>query len=111
MRESFAFSEDLSRRLLGRELAQVLMLHANALNADWLDELVALLRGRGYAFVPLETAMRDPAYALPDRYTGERGLSWLQRWAITQGKEPGREPRAPEWVRSAAYPAAAAGRG
>jgi peptidoglycan/xylan/chitin deacetylase (PgdA/CDA1 family) len=104
MRESFAFSEELSRRVLGREPAQVLMLHANALNADYLDELVAMLKGRGYGFVPTEVALRDPAYRSRDTYTGRRGLSWLQRWAITQGEEPGREPREVEWVRKVAYP-------
>ncbi len=104
MRESFAFSEELSRRVLGREPAQVLMLHANALNADYLDELVAMLKGRGYGFVPTEQALRDPAYRSRDTYTGRRGLSWLQRWAITQGKEPGQEPREVEWVRKVAYP-------
>jgi len=104
MRESFAFSEALSRRLLDREPAQVLMLHANALNADYLDELVAMVKERGYGFVPVEQALRDPAYRSRDTYTGRQGLSWLQRWAITQGEEPGREPREVEWVRKVAYP-------
>lgn len=104
MRDSFAFSEELSRRVLDREPAQVLMLHANALNADYLDELVAMLRERGYGFVPTEVALRDPAYRSPDTYAGRQGLSWLQRWAITRGEEPGREPREVEWVRKVAYP-------
>lgn len=104
MRDSFAFSEALSRRLLDREPAQVLMLHANALNADYLDELVAMLKQRGYRFVPTEQALRDPAYRSQDTYTGRRGLSWLQRWAITQGEEPDQEPREVEWVRKVAYP-------
>lgn len=104
MRESFEFSEALSRRLLDREPAQVLMLHANALNGDYLDELVAMLRQRGYGFVSIDRAMLDPAYRLPDRYAGRRGLSWLQRWAITQGKEPGREPREAAWVLEVANP-------
>ena len=104
MGDSFAFSEALSRRVLDREPAQVLMLHANALNADYLDELVAMLQARGYGFVPTEQALRDPAYRSRDTYTGRRGLSWLQRWAITRGEEPGREPREAEWVRKAAYP-------
>ncbi len=104
MRDSFAFSEALSRRVLQREPAQVLMLHANALNADYLDELVAMLKARGYGFVPTEQALRDPAYRSRDTYTGRQGLSWLQRWAITRGEEPGREPREAEWVRKVAYP-------
>lgn len=104
MRDSFAFSEALSLRVLEREPAQVLMLHANALNADYVDELAAMLKGRGYGFVPTEVALRDPAYRSRDTYTGRQGLSWLQRWAITRGEEPGREPREAEWVRKVAYP-------
>lgn len=98
MDEVFAFYEALSRELLGREPAQVLLLHANALNAAYLDELIAMMRARGYRFVPLETALEDPAYDLPDRYTGLSGPSWLQRWAITQDREPGDQPSAPDWV-------------
>lgn len=103
MRASFAFSEALSRRVLGREPAQVLMLHTNALNADYLDALVAMLRARGYGFVPVERALEDPAYRSRDTYTGREGVSWLQRWAVTQGKDPGQEPREAEWVRRRAY--------
>lgn len=68
-RESFAYFEQLSRSLLGREPAQVLI-----------------------------------AYELPNAYIGERGPSWLQRWALTRGVDPGTEPRAPQWVERVAYP-------
>ncbi len=37
METVFAFVEDVSRRLLGRGVRQVLLLHANALNADHFD--------------------------------------------------------------------------
>ena len=104
MRENFAYFESLSRQLFEREPAQVILLHANALNADHLLELVAMLRQRGYSFVPLETALRDPAYASLDTYVGSPGPLWLQRWAITRGLDPGHEPRAPDWVQRIAYP-------
>lgn len=102
MDETFAFYEQLSRNLLGREPAQVLLLHANAVNADYLDELVIMMKARGYRFVSLGEALGDPAYDLPDRYAGRSGLSWLQRWAITQGRDPGEHPTVPQWVRSIA---------
>src|SRR5688572_23083369 len=104
MRESFEYFEQLSRSLLRREPAQVLMLHANALNADHLHELIAMLQQRGYAFIPLELALRDSAYTLSDTYIGSDGPSWLQRWAVTQGSDPGKEPRAPQWIERVAYP-------
>lgn len=104
LRDSFAYFEDLSKTLLGREPAQILMLHANPLNADYMDEVAAMIRERGYSFIPIDQALDDPAYDLPDRYIGPRGHSWLQRWAITQGMDPGSEPRAPEWLEQVAYP-------
>ena len=104
MDEMFAFYEGLSRDLLGREPAQVLLIHANVLNADYLDELAAMMQARGYRFISLEEALQDPAYRLPDEYTGESGLSWLQRWWITQGNERRKEPYPPKWVVDVAYP-------
>lgn len=104
MRESFEFYEQLSRRLFQREPAQVLMLHANALNADYLGELVLMLRERGYGFVSVAKALEDPAYRSQDSYIGRRGLSWLARWAITRGDDPGEEPRTAKWVQEIAYP-------
>ncbi|MDP2360094.1 MAG: hypothetical protein Q8O14_05005 [bacterium] len=94
--------EELSRRLLGHEPAQVLLLHANWLNAEHLDGLVAMLHGRGCRFVPLEEALADTAYQLPDAFIGKRGISWLERWAITRGIDPGPMPAALPWVRQAA---------
>lgn len=104
MDEVFAFYEALSRRLLGREPAQVLLLHANRLNAEYMEELVVMMRERGYSFVSLEEALEDPAYEPPDGYTGQSGPSWLQRWGITQTVEPGEQPPVSEWVQRVAYP-------
>jgi peptidoglycan/xylan/chitin deacetylase (PgdA/CDA1 family) len=97
-----AHFEGLSLRLLGREPAQVLLLHANWLNAERLDGVLGVLAARGYRLVTLEEAMADPAYALPDFYIGKRGMSWLERWAVSRGEDPGDMPQAPAWVRRAA---------
>ncbi|HUP90562.1 MAG TPA: polysaccharide deacetylase family protein, partial [Longimicrobiales bacterium] len=40
----FAFYEDQSRKILKREPAQTLLLHASLLNADYMDELVAMMK-------------------------------------------------------------------
>ena len=104
MEEMFAFYEQLSHDVLGREPAQILLLHANLLNADYLDELAGMMRKRGYEFTSLDIALRDPAYASPEQYAGKRGLSWLQRWWVTQGNEPRKEPSVSQWVMEVAYP-------
>ena len=97
-----AYVEALSDVLFGRPIAHVLLIHANALNADRLGALLAMFERRGYGFVPLDEALADPAYGSEDAYTGRAGVSWLQRWAITRGAEFPPEPPADAWVEAAA---------
>jgi peptidoglycan/xylan/chitin deacetylase (PgdA/CDA1 family) len=87
MERMFEFYEGYSREVVGREIPQVLMLTGGVLNSHCFGELAAMLRRRGYSFVTLDEATRDEAYRLPDTYTGERGDSWLARWAVTKGME------------------------
>ncbi len=98
MEEVFAFFEQWSVEVLGREIPQVLLLHVNELNTDHLDRLLVMMRRRGYDFVSLDEALRDDAYRSEDGYVGPRGLSWLHRWALARGMEPREEPREPEWL-------------
>ena len=95
-----AYYEQQSVAIVGREMAQTLLLHANALNAATIEQLVERLRKRGYTFVSLEEAMKDPAYELKDEYIGQAGMTWLHRWALTAGKKGifAGEPVVPEWV-------------
>ena len=80
----FDYYEALSRRLLGYEVRQTLVLHANSVNADRFAQLADMMERRGYAFVTLERALEDSAYAAPDPYVGAVGISWLQRWALNR---------------------------
>lgn len=105
MENKFEYYEKQSRALFGYEIKQVLLLHANALNADYFGEVAAMLAKRGYIFIPLGAALRDHAYRSRETYTGPGGLSWLDRWALAQGKKGDffqGEPRAPEFVLRAA---------
>lgn len=98
MESVFAFAEGVSRRLFGREIHQVLLLHANALNADYFDRLAQATESRGYAFITLEQALRDEAYRLPDSYVGRWGISWLHHWEISAGRKRSPSPDPPEWI-------------
>lgn len=94
----FAYSEQLSVRVVGYEPKQILLLHASQLEADHIGELLDVLRRRGYRFITLENALTDSAYSLPDTFVGEEGTGWLDHWAITQGKIPQGAPVFPQWV-------------
>ena len=95
------YYERFSIALLGYALPQTWLMHANEINAATYPALVAGVRARGYRTVTLAEAMRDPAYARDDAYTGAWGPSWLHRWAIGE-KKPREfftgEPATPRWV-------------
>jgi peptidoglycan/xylan/chitin deacetylase (PgdA/CDA1 family) len=97
----FAFVEDLSRRVVGREIPQVLLVHANALNADHFPRIARALKARRYRFATLEEALKDEAYARPDTYVGAWGLSWLHHWEVTDGGKRTPSPDPPKWVTEA----------
>ncbi|SFS07653.1 Polysaccharide deacetylase [Stenotrophomonas maltophilia] len=96
------YYERQSQTLLGYALPQVWLMHANELNAATFAELVAATRRRGYRFITLEEAMRDPAYARgAEGYNGRYGPSWLHRWAMAENKPKdfyAGEPVVPAWV-------------
>lgn len=99
MQATIAFYERRSGEVLGYEPPQVLLLHANALNADYFGALAAWMRARGYAFVTLDEALRDPAYRQGNPYVGPRGISWIHRWADARGMAPPPPPPPHRWVR------------
>jgi len=94
----FEYAERQSKDLVGYEIRQVLLLHANQLEADHINELLAAIRKRGYRFITLEAALNDDAYSLPDTYIGVEGTTWLDHWEITRGKPLQGHPVFPEWV-------------
>jgi peptidoglycan/xylan/chitin deacetylase (PgdA/CDA1 family) len=101
MLEMFEFYEGQSILLFERNIAQVLLLHANELNSAWFGTLADSLGEKGYAFISLAEALQDPAYQSPDTYTGPGGITWLHRWAITRKVDPAMfigEPETPEYI-------------
>jgi peptidoglycan/xylan/chitin deacetylase (PgdA/CDA1 family) len=80
--EATAHYQDVAREKVGRDVPHVLLLHANLMVAENIGALLDRLQAeRGFRFVSLAAAQRDPVYTLPDEYTGGDGLSWLYRMA------------------------------
>jgi len=97
---AFGFVEELAAETFGRPIPQVFLIHANDINADYLEATLDRLEARGYRFVTLAEAVEDPAYATPDGYSGTAGVSWLHRWREGLGLEDRlpEEPDPPQWV-------------
>ena len=93
--------ERSTRGLFDRDIPQVLLVHANRLNADHFDRIAAMLTKRGYRFVTLDAAVSDPAYASPDTFIGAGGISWIHRFTLTKSGPSAilpHEPAVPSWV-------------
>ena len=75
-----------------------MLLRANRLNADLMDDILRLSEKRNYGFVNLETAQSDAAYRAPDTFVTKLGPMWGYRWAAEHRVKVGgrREPRAAE---------------
>lgn len=99
MEKIFDFFEKLSVESFGYEVKQTLLLHANEINADYFDDLVRLMKTRGYTFISLEDALKDKVYSLPDA-PDKSGVSWIHRWRLAKGLEMRAEPGEPEFVTS-----------
>jgi len=99
------YYEQQSEALLGRPMRHVLLTHANALNARALHLWLPMLERRGYRFISLDRALEDEAYGTrQDAYFGPGGITWLHRWALTDGKRGpffAGEPEVPAWVQQA----------
>lgn len=101
MESVFDFYEKQSVGLFGREIKQILLIHANSMNADYFDEMAQMIKKRGYEFITLDEALKDEAYKSPDTFTGAGGISWLHRWAITRNVPRtffAGEPEPPDFV-------------
>jgi peptidoglycan/xylan/chitin deacetylase (PgdA/CDA1 family) len=94
----FDYAEKASVEVFGAEVPQILLIHCNELNSISLRESIARIRGRGYHFITLEEAMKDPAYQRPDTFAGPGG-SWLTRTATALGKAISvTNARVPDWI-------------
>ena len=83
---------ELSQKLQGRDISQVILLHHNLINALWLDEVIALFEEKGWRIVTPEAAFRDPVYQLqPDRPAAGQSLLLSMARSLGLGKFEGWE--------------------
>ncbi len=96
----FAWYETRSEKLFGRQIPQVLLLHASTLNGDAFPRVTRMIRRRGYRFITIDEALTDPAYRSRDTWT-DGGVSWIERWGVARGVSQSvfdRDPPASAWI-------------
>jgi peptidoglycan/xylan/chitin deacetylase (PgdA/CDA1 family) len=77
----------LAHTLYGRDIPYVVLLHVGAATAYVLPDFIAQLRSRGFTFVTLPAAMKDPAYGI-DPAIGYPGGGALQEMLLAARKLP-----------------------
>jgi hypothetical protein len=98
MESVFAHYEQLSIKVFEREIPQVLMLSASALNADNFDRLMEMLKRRGYGFITMDEALEDRVFSQQPSYAGPWGISWIERWALDKSVDIRGDPVLPRYM-------------
>lgn len=75
---------EVTHTLYGRDISYVLLLHIGPFDAKMFPELVGLLRSRGFSFVSLPEAMKDPAYAENPNVALPEGDTFQEQVAIAR---------------------------
>ncbi len=96
----------LNKQVFGYEPPEVMVLHDNRLNADLIDQVLAIFEQKSYKFVSLDAAQSDPAYQTADTDVTRFGPMWGYRWARERGvKVNGSlETEPPKWISDYATP-------
>ncbi len=80
----------LSQQLQGRDVAQVMLMHHNLINALWLDDVIVMFKEMGWTIVAPATAFADPIYQLmPERAAPGQSLLLSMARSLGLGKFEG----------------------
>lgn len=102
MIDKIKYYEDQSYKLFGRNIKQVLLIHANILNADYLGYLLKAISDYDYKFITLDETIADKAYETENNYVGKYGPLWIHRWALTKGVDESffaGNPKIPNYIK------------
>jgi peptidoglycan/xylan/chitin deacetylase (PgdA/CDA1 family) len=71
------YYDSLSNKILNRSSKHVMLLHANAINAAFLGDIIDKFRSNGWVFISPETAYEDPLYKTqPEILPAGESLLW-----------------------------------
>jgi peptidoglycan/xylan/chitin deacetylase (PgdA/CDA1 family) len=105
LEKKVTYYEKQSLSLFGRNIPQILLLHASLLNSDCVGLLAVRFEENQYEFISMEKALQDEFYQTPVTVYSNWGISWIDRWALSQGKKGDffkDEPVTPEYIKTMA---------
>jgi len=101
MEKKLNYYNNQANRLFGRDINQILLLHASSLNSDYIDSLITMFKKNNFIFVNMDKAIEDQVYKTEVTAYGNWGISWLDRWALSQGKKGDffrEDPATPDYI-------------
>lgn len=78
--ELVTFYEIMAKAIYKRPVKHIYLCHDNAVNADYLLEIITKLKQDDYKIVSFEESLTDPIYKQKDTYYKKWGISWMYRW-------------------------------
>ena len=102
MEKKLKYYEMQSNRLFGRNIKQILLLHTSWLNSDYIDSLAVMFGRNNYKFITMAQALEDDVYKTKITVYGTWGISWIDRWALSKGKNKDffkDEPETPGYIK------------
>ncbi len=71
------YYDGLSRAVLGRSVAHVLLLHHNLINALFLKDVIQMFKNKGWTLIDSEAAFKDPVYGTrPNTLPAGESILW-----------------------------------
>jgi peptidoglycan/xylan/chitin deacetylase (PgdA/CDA1 family) len=71
------YYNSLSKQVLGRSVSHVFLLHTNAINAEFLPDIINLFNERGWKTIDANDAFEDPVYSTsPDVLPAGESILW-----------------------------------
>jgi len=71
------FYNDLSKKILDREVKHTLLLHYNLLNSLFLEDLIAMFQSKGWKIISANEAFKDPVFkTTPKIVPAENSILW-----------------------------------
>ncbi|NWF89372.1 MAG: polysaccharide deacetylase family protein [Ignavibacteriaceae bacterium] len=105
MEKKLHFFENQSQKLFGKNINQILLMHASWLNSNYIDSLAIMLKKNGYNFISMDETLKDELYQTEITKFGNWGISWLDIWALSQGKKGDffkDDPPTPDYIKKLA---------
>ncbi len=71
------YYDSLSEQVLKRSIKHVLLLHTKAINAEFLPDIIAMYRSKGWEIISPEEAYEDPVYSIaPTKLPAGESILW-----------------------------------